>query len=88
MATRKKAPAEDAGKVPESQPHLLGKGRYAIYQTPEGDGVVVYRADGTDADERQVVPARFWSMLMGILSGELKNLSPVDLMKLLIAGGR
>ena len=50
--------------------------------------MVVYRADGTDADERQVVPARFWSMLMGILSGELKNLSPVDLMKLLIAGGR
>ena len=84
MATRKKAPAADAGKVPESKPLLLGKGRYAIYQTPEGDGVVGYRADGTEADEQQVVPAKFWTLLMGILSGELKSLSPMDLMKVLM----
>ena len=68
----------------EGKPLLLGQGRYAIYQTPEGDGVVVYRADGTDADEQQVVPAKFWALLMGILSGELKNLNPMDLMKALM----
>ena len=67
-----------------AKPRLLGQGRYAIYQTPEGDGVVVYRADGTDADEQQVVPAKFWALLMGILSGEMKNLNPMDLMKALM----
>ena len=68
----------------EGKPLLLGQGRYAIYQTPEGDGVVVYRADGSDADEQQVVPAKFWTLLMGILSGTLKDLSPMDLMKALM----
>ena len=86
MVTRKKALPADVGKVSEIKPKplLLGQGRYAIYQTPEGDGVVVYRADGTDADEQQVVPAKFWALLMGILSGELKNLNPMDLMKALM----
>ena len=81
--TKRKANLADrpAEKV---KPRLLGQGRYAIYQTPEGDGVVVYRADGTDADEQQVVPAKFWALLMGILSGELKNLNPMDLMKALM----
>ena len=68
----------------EGKPLLLGQGRYAIYQTPEGDGVVVYRADGTSADEQQVVPAKFWALLMKILSGEMSGVSPVELMKVLM----
>ena len=81
--TKRKANLADrpAEKV---KPRLLGQGRYAIYQTPEGDGVVVYRADGTTEDEQQVVPAKFWTVLMGILSGEIKNLNPMDLMKVLM----
>ena len=76
--TRKtKAPAR-------TSPRVLGKGRYAIYQTPEGDGVISYRPDGEDADQHQVVPAKFWTILMGILSGEIKDLGPVDVMKLLM----
>ena len=78
MAKTKTAPPA------EGKPLLLGRGRYAIYQTPEGDGVVVYRADGTTEDEQQVVPAKFWTVLMGILSGEIKNLNPMDLMKVLM----
>src|SRR5208282_745006 len=66
------------------KPRLLGQGRYAIYQSPEGDGVVVYRADGTDADEQQVVPAKFWGLLMQILGGTIKDVSPMDLMKVLM----
>ena len=85
---RKKAAAgaapSEAGPGAGAKPRLLGQGRYAIYQTPEGDGVVVYRADGTSEDEQQVVPAKFWTLLMGILSGELKNLNPMDLMKALM----
>ena len=33
-----------------------------------------------------MVPAKFWALLMGILSGELKNLNPMDLMKALMGG--
>ena len=68
----------------EGKPRLLGQGRYAIYQTPEGDGVVVYRADGSETDEQQVVPAKFWGLLMQILAGSIKDLSPMDLMKVLM----
>ena len=77
MTKTKTAPAE-------GKPQLLGQGRYAIYQTPEGDGVVVYRADGTSEDEQQVVPAKFWALLMKILAGEVSGISPVDLMKVLM----
>ena len=76
----KEAPAE------KTQPELLGKGRYAIYQTPDGNGVISYRPDGADADAHQVVPAKFWAVLMGILSGEVKDMNPVSLMKMLIGG--
>ena len=67
-----------------TKPRLLGQGRYAIYQTPEGDGVVVYRADGSETDEQQVVPAKFWALFMKILAGEVSGLSPVDLMKVIM----
>ena len=65
-------------------PVKLGAGRYAIYQTPAGDGVISYRPDGQDADSHQVVPAKFWTVLMGILSGEVKDMNPVSLMKMLM----
>jgi hypothetical protein len=81
---KKTAAAAGVVALTETKPQLLGRGRYAIYQTPEGDGVVVYRADGTSTDESQVVPARFWAMLMKILSGEISSLSPVELMKTLM----
>ena len=68
------------------KPEVLGRGRYAIYQTPGGDGVISYRPDGQDTDQHQVVPAKFWAVLMGILSGEVKDLNPVALMKMLMAG--
>lgn len=64
--------------------HPLGSGRYAIYQTPEGDGVISYRPDGEEQDSHQVVPAKFWSVLMKILSGEMKDISPMTLMKMLM----
>ena len=63
-----------------------GKGRYSIYQTPGGDGVISYRPDGADADAHQVVPAKFWTVLMGILSGEVKDLNPLTLVKMLMGG--
>lgn len=78
---RKPRPAGPAGaKV------LISRGRYAIYQTPGGDGVLSYRPDGEDADLHQVVPARFWSVLLGILSGEVKDLSPVQMIKMVMGG--
>lgn len=73
---------KDAPAKPKSQ--ALGKGRYAIYQTPEGDGVISYRPDGEESDSHQVIPAKFWGILMGILSGEIKDITPMALMKLLM----
>ena len=70
------------------QPELLGKGSYAIYQARNGDGVIAYRPDGEEKDSHQVVPAKFWSLLMKILSGEVKGLSPVEMMKMLMGAGQ
>lgn len=72
-------------KAVAPKPDVLGKGRYAIYQTPEGDGVISYRPDGDAEDQHQVIPAKFWSVLMGILSGEIKDLNPVTVMKMLMS---
>jgi hypothetical protein len=79
--TRKRTAARAAEKA---KPELLGQGRYAIYQTPEGDGVVTYRPDGVEEDQHQVVPARFWAMLMKILSGEMSDINPMVIMKMLM----
>lgn len=85
--TKGSATVADRPQAPEkAQPELLGKGRYSIYQTPDGDGVISYRPDGEDADQHQVVPAKFWSVLVGILSGQAKNLSHLEIMKLLMGG--
>jgi hypothetical protein len=68
------------------KPELLGKGRYSIYQAPNGDGVISYRPDGDDFDQRQVVPAKLWGMILGVLSGQVKDLNPMELMKMLMGG--
>ena len=74
----------NAKKASKPQPQKLGSGKYAIFQTPEGDGVISYRPDGEEQDSHQVVPAKFWSMLMKILSGEMTDLNPMTLMKMLM----
>ena len=87
--TSKPKPAEAKPAVHPAgsqKPEVLGRGRYAIYQSPNGDGVISYRPDGEDTDQHQVVPARFWSVLMGILSGEVKDMNPMALMKMLMGG--
>lgn len=66
------------------QPELLGKGSYAIYQATNGDGVIAYRPDGEEKDSHQVVPAKFWSLLMKMLRGEMQDMNPVALMKLMM----
>lgn len=71
-----------------SHPVQLGAGRYAIFQDPDGNGVISYRPDGQEEDSHQVVPAKFWALLMKILSGEVKGLSPVEMMKMLMGAGQ
>ena len=63
---------------------LLSKGRYAIYEADNGDGVIAYRPEGQQKDSHQVVPARFWGVAAKILRGEDPGLSPGALMKLLV----
>lgn len=81
MSNTRKRAAEPAEKA---KPEVIGKGRYAIYQTPDGDGVISYRPDGAEADQHQVVPARFWIMFRKILAGEVTELNPAALMKLMM----
>ena len=81
----KAKPTDESG---EAKPVTLSKGRYAIYQSPSGDGVISYRPDGVDADQHQVVPAKFWGMLLGVLSGEIKDLNPVQIMRMIVGGGK
>jgi hypothetical protein len=66
------------------QPELLGKGQYAIYQAPNGDGVIAYRPEGEEKDSHQVVPARFWSVMMKMLRGEITEMNPMALAKMMI----
>ena len=83
MASKAKTEDHPAGSP---KPEVLGRGRYTIYQAPNGDGVISYRPDGADADQRQVVPAKFWTVLLGILSGQAPDLNPVAMMKMLMGG--
>jgi len=83
MGNTRKAKAELA-----SQPELLGKGRYSIYQDPSGDGIISYRPEGQDADNHQVVPARIWSLILGALRGEITDMNPMSVMKMLMSAGK
>ena len=68
-------------------PTLLSRGRYAIYQAPNGDGVISYRPDGEEADSRQVIPSKFWNVVVKVLRGEMTDVNPMTLLKML-AGGK
>jgi hypothetical protein len=83
--TRKaKGPAPAVTKVTAAEPPvLLGKGRYAIFQSPDGEGVVTYRPDGQDHDSHHVVPARFWNLILGAIKGDLPKMDPVSLMRMM-----
>ena len=64
-----------------AKPELLSKGNYAIFQAPNGDGVVAYRPEGETKDSHQVVPAKFWLLFLKMIRGELEGINPMDLMK-------
>ena len=81
----KAKPEPDAPEKAKAE--LLGKGRYSIYQTPAGDGVISYRPDGEEADTHQVIPSRFWSVATKVLRGEMNDVNPMALLKML-AGGK
>lgn len=65
-------------------PVPIAKGRYAIFQTPEGDGVITYRPDGDEEDQHQVIPGGIFSMLLKAARGEKVDVNPMNLMKMLM----
>ena len=81
MAKTKNPVIHPAGS---KRPEVLGRGRYAIYQDPSGDGIISYRPEGQDADSHQVVPARIWAVILGALRGEITDMNPMTVMKLLM----
>ena len=72
----------------ETGPEVLGRGRYAIYQDANGDGIVSYRPEGSSEDSHQVVPARIWTVILGVLRGEITDMNPMILMKTLMGAGK
>ena len=74
-------------KTKAAPPTLLSKGRYAIYEAPNGDGVISYRPDGGETDSRQVIPAKFWTIVVKVLRGEMTDVNPMMMLKML-AGGK
>jgi hypothetical protein len=68
----------------KQKPVLISRGRYAIHEASNGDGVVSYRPEGAQEDSHQVVPAKFWGVARKILRGEDPGLTPGALMKLLM----
>jgi hypothetical protein len=76
----------NAKKAKKAETRLLSKGSYAIYEAPNGDGVIAYRPEGEEADSHQVVPAKFWSLAMSMLRGEMKDINPMALMKMMMGG--
>jgi hypothetical protein len=68
------------------RPDLLGKGRYAIYEAPDGAGIVSYRPDDSDQDRHQVVPPRAWKVIRAALAGEMDGVSPTALLRMMLRG--
>ena len=67
-----------------NKPEVLGRGRYAIYQDPSGDGIISYRPEGAETDSHQVVPAKIWGLILGALRGEITEMNPMTVMKLMM----
>ena len=82
--TRKTRQSADDSQTAAAKPKLLGKGHYAIFEAPNGDGVVAFRPEGEDKDSHQVVPAKFWSLALKMLRGETQDLNPMELMKMMM----
>jgi hypothetical protein len=77
--------AKASGENPACAPELLGKGRYAIYQAPNGDGIISYRPDDIESDAHQVVPAKIWALILGAIRGEVKQMSALEIVKIMMA---
>ena len=68
----------------DNTPVLLGRGKYAIYQTPEGEGIIAYRPENTDADNHVPIPKAVWGVMLSALKGEKIDMSPMAVMKLMM----
>ncbi len=61
------------------------KGKFALFDTPDGGIHVAYRPDGADADEHIEVPGHV--MKIAKMFGEGKITNPMEMIKLLGKGG-
>lgn len=71
---------------PPSKPTVISRGRYSIYDTPEGNGVIVFRPDGEKEDQSQVIPSGIWQFILKALRGEAVDLNPMSIVKLMMGG--
>lgn len=63
---------------------LIGKGRYALYETEDGQGVLSYRPDGDKEDSHHVIPAKFWGIISKLMRGE--DVGPMGVVMKRMAG--
>lgn len=72
---------ENAPVVVEEKPEPFAKGKYALYELPSGDGLLVYRPEEAEEDNHQVIPGGIWKIFMALMRGEKPNVNPMMLMK-------
>lgn len=75
------APLEEGAEITETPPAPLAKGRYALYELPNGDGLLAYRPEPEEEDRHQVIPGGIWKILMSLARGEKPEINPMLLMK-------
>lgn len=70
--------SETNGTEPE-KPEPRVKGRFALFDTPDGGVVIAYRADGSDKDDHIQFPGKVLRFAKAFQEGKLSN--PIEMMK-------
>jgi hypothetical protein len=63
----------------QTKPEPRVKGRFALFDTPDGGVVIAYRPDGGEKDEHIQFPGKVLRFAKAFSEGKLSN--PVDMMK-------
>lgn len=57
-------------QTPATEPEAVLKGRFAIFETPDGGYHLAYRAEGTETDQHVQVPGFYVKMAMKQAGGK------------------
>jgi hypothetical protein len=87
MSIRRRVSAADLA-IPAEAPvaELRQQGQYKIYEVSDGSAVVTYQPDGQDQEHEHKVPAPVWRVITAALSGQMADVNPMTLLKMMLHG--